>query len=239
MRALQAIIPARYRPAARRAYETVIPLMNLPLTLLQRVVQTPVLLAARSFKRDRKLEIGPGQGRIAGFETLNVVGGINVDYVWNAQRRLPFRRDTFKLIYASHVLEHIPWYRTVDVLADWVRVLQPGGRIEIWVPDGLKICRAFVEAEERNAREFENDGWYRFNEQRDPCLWANGRLFSYGDGRGTAGHPNWHLALFSFRYLKEALLAAGCRWVEPLDRSQVRGYDHGWINLGAVGIKGE
>lgn len=207
------------------------------MTLVQRFVQTPVLLAVRASKVGRRLEIGPGPARIAGFETLNVVGGRNVDFVLNASRKLPFRSGAFETIYASHILEHIPWYRTDEVLAEWVRLLAPEGRLELWVPDGLKICKAFVQAEEAQDTDFHQDGWYRFNEQRDPCRWASGRIFSYGDGRGTPGHQNWHLSMFSHRYLEQALKKAGCRRVEPLSRSQVRGHDHGWINLGVVGIK--
>jgi hypothetical protein len=33
------------------------------------------------------------------------------------------------------------------------------------------------------------------------------------------------------------LKRAGCRNVERLQHSQVRGHDHGWINLGIAGIK--
>jgi ubiquinone/menaquinone biosynthesis C-methylase UbiE len=209
----------------------------MPLTAAQRFVQTPALLLSRRTKRNRHLEIGPGPARIPGFETLNVVGGMNVDYVWNAERELPFGENTFEVIYASHVLEHIPWFRTERVLAQWVRVLAPGGRLEIWVPDGVKICEAFVEAEKHGAKEFEKDGWFRFNGEQDPCVWASGRIFSYGDGSGFRNHPNWHLALFSYRYLEQALKRAGCSRVERLDRSQVRGHDHGWINLGICGVK--
>lgn len=205
--------------------------------MVQRFVQTPVLLLARAARRHRKLEIGPGLQRIDGFESLNIVGGINVDYVWNASGRLPFRSGTFEVVYASHILEHIPWYKTEEVLVEWVRILAPEGRLEIWVPDGLRICKAFVQAEEQGSADYQKDGWYRFNDDKDPCRWASGRIFSYGDGMGTPGHPNWHRAVFSYRYLEQALRRAGCRRVEALTRSQVRGHDHGWINLGIVGIK--
>ena len=237
MKFLQASCPPRFRPVAKRAYFLGRDLATLPLTLLQRFVQTPALLLARAPRRGRKLEIGPGPRKIEGFESLNVVGGTNVDYLWNASRRLPFSANTFEVIYASHVLEHIPWYSTEKVLTEWVRVLAPNGRLEIWVPDGLKICKAFVEAEEQGSTDYHKDGWYRFNDQKDACLWASGRVFSYGDGSGSRGHPNWHSALFSRRYLERALKKAGCRHVEPLSASQVRGHDHGWINLGLVGIK--
>lgn len=237
MNSLRSLVPSQYADTARRLYFLTSGACRMPLTAAQRFVQTPALLLSRRAKRNRRLEIGPGPTRIPGFETLNVVGGLNVDYVWNAERALPFRENTFKLIYASHVLEHIPWFKTERVLAQWVRVLAPGGRLEIWVPDGVKICEAFVEAEKSGTTEFEKDGWFRFNGEKDPCVWASGRIFSYGDGSGFRNHPNWHLAMFSFRYLEQVLKRAGCSRVEPLDRSQVRGHDHGWINLGLCGIK--
>lgn len=237
MNALQSLVPPRLRPAAKRVFFAGQRIVHLPLAILHKLVLTPAHLLARRSLQHRKLEIGPGEVRIDGFETLNVIPAVNVDYVCDAARRLPFRGGTFEVVYASHVLEHIPWYNTEAVLTEWLRILAPGGRLEIWVPDGLKICKAFVAAEERHSRDYQQDGWYRFNEQKDACRWASGRIFSYGDGVGTLGHPNWHLAVFSYRYLEQTLRNAGCRAVERLNRSQVRGHDHGWINLGIAGIK--
>ena len=64
-----------------------------------------------------------------------------------------------------------------------------------------------------------------------------GRVFSYGDGTGATGHFNWHVALFSERYLGELMCKAGLTEVRRMSRSEVRGYDHGWINLGVCGRK--
>ena len=185
----------------------------------------------------RFLEIGPGKKRIPGFETLNIINPKEVDYVCDASKKLPFKDETFDIIYASHILEHIPWYQTENVLKEWVRVLKPRSVLEIWVPDGVKICKTFVEAEENIANNIHLDGWYRFNEEQDPCKWASGRIFTYGDGTGRRNHPNWHFALFSFRYLAQLLLDSGLSNIRQLDRNEIRGYDHGWINLGISGEK--
>jgi SAM-dependent methyltransferase len=185
----------------------------------------------------RCLEIGPGKRRIQGFETLNIVAGWNVDYVCDAARHLPFPDGTFDIVYASHILEHVPWYQTERVLSDWARVLKPGGKLEVWVPDGLKICEAFVAAELNGSERFLEDGWFRFNEGKDPCRWAAGRVFTYGDGSGRTDHPNWHRALFSARYLRKLFEAVPLQDVRQLRRDEVRGDDHGWINLGVTGTK--
>jgi SAM-dependent methyltransferase len=199
-------------------------------------------VVSRSLRRNagrprRRLEIGPGGSRLEGFETLDVLPGRHVDYPVDGAGRLPFEDHTFVLVYASHVLEHIPWYQTVEVLREWARILAPGGALEVWVPDGLKICRTLVGYEDGKGDETARDGWYRFNPDRDPCRWAAGRIFTYGDGTGRTDHPNWHRALFTPRYLERCFREAGLDQVRPLDRSEVRGYDHGWINLGMAGRK--
>ena len=186
---------------------------------------------------ERKLEIGPGKSRIPGFETLNIVASPNADYVVDASKPLPFADSTFEVIYASHVLEHFPWYQTDAVLNEWSRVLAPGGQLEIWVPDGLRICKALVDFECQGDDSTHEDGWYRHNEEEDVCKWASGRVFSYGDWTGRGSSPNWHRALFTPSYLQRALTKAGLTDVRRLSSSEVRGYDHGWINLGMCGTK--
>jgi len=207
------------------------------LTPVQRYLLGPAKLRRNSRKAQRHLEIGPGAKRIAGFETFNVIGGRHVDYVGNARDQLPFADNTFDLLYASHVLEHIAWYRSEETLREWARVLKPGGVLEIWVPDGLRIAEAFVAAERSGSRDLEQDGWWRFNQDRDPCRWMAGRMFSYGDGTGDTSHFNWHVALFSERYLGNLMRHVGLTDVRRMGRDEVRGFDHGWINLGVAGRK--
>jgi SAM-dependent methyltransferase len=200
------------------------------------------LLTKRNLRRNagssrRRLEIGPGPERLPGFESLNIVPGRAVDYVLDATKPLPFPDATFDLIYASHIIEHVAWYQVGVVLREWVRILKPGGHLEIWTPDGLKIVKAYVAAEEHGSTEFHEDNWWRYNERKDPCLWANGRIFTYGDGTGDPHHPNWHRSLFSERHLRSLMHEAGLTALRRMDRSEVRGHDHGWINLGISGTK--
>ena len=188
-------------------------------------------------KSGRMLEIGPGSERIKGFETLSIIGGAEVDYVCDASGRLPFPDGTFELICASHILEHIPWYNTLSTLVEWARVLKAKGVLELWVPDALKICEALVEFERNGVDNSHLDGWYRLNDEKDPCKWAAGRIFTYGDGKGTLDHPNWHRALFTPRYLEKLMRDAGLVDIAPLVKDEIRGHDHGWINLGLKGVK--
>lgn len=204
---------------------------------IHRFLKTRFQLILNRRKKQRFLEIGPGKTRINGFETLDIASNRHADYYWDASRRLPFEKDTFDLLYASHVLEHIAWYQTEKVLNDWVRVLKRGGVIEIWVPDGLKILKALLDYELYRDNYIHLDGWYRYNSERDPYKWAAGRIFTYGDGTGRIDHPNWHRALFTPIYLKKLFENSGLREIRYLDQSEIRGDDHGWINLGMSGVK--
>lgn len=188
-------------------------------------------------KQQRFLEIGPGESRIDGFETINIVKNSNTDYIGDATKRINFPAETFDVLYASHVLEHTPWYLLDKTIKEWARVLKSGGVLEIWVPDGLKVAKAFCDAESGVSNDFMHDGWYRFNEDKDPAKWFSGRIFSYGDGNGTRGHYNFHLAAFSERFLKKLFIEAGFENVTRMDSLECRGYDHGWINLGIRGTK--
>ena len=51
-------------------------------------------------------------------------------------RKLPTEwENSFDVAKATHVLEHFDFAETASVLAEWLRILKPGGRVEICVPD--------------------------------------------------------------------------------------------------------
>ncbi len=200
-------------------------------------VKTCVNLRRFHGRVGRKLEIGPGQFPLKGFETLNIVPGRWVDYVRDAARPLPFDDETFELIHASHVLEHIPWYQTETILREWVRVIRPGGRLEIWVPDALAVCKALIALEEDGDNPIVLDGWDNCNAEQNPYHWVSGRLYAYGDGQGDLGSPNWHRAAFTPKSLAAMFEKVGLTRVRRMDRHEARGHDHGFINLGMLGFK--
>jgi glycosyltransferase involved in cell wall biosynthesis/predicted SAM-dependent methyltransferase len=67
--------------------------------------------------------------------------------------KLPYKDGSVDLIFASHVLEHLG----TDPLADWFRVLRPGGRIRIIVPDMEKLNKMYTDGSISNARYFNAD----------------------------------------------------------------------------------
>jgi len=206
--------------------------MRYVLTQCHKIILTRIHLVLKRKKPRRRLEIGSGRNRLLGFETLDITWARNIDYVLDASKPLPFRDGTFEIVYASHVLEHIPWYKVEDTLREWTRIIKPSGRLEIWVPDGLKICKLVIDAESGLTKIIPDD-WCVRNPDKDPYLWAAGRLF-WG---ANPSYPSWHRGLFTPRYLKLLFEKIGLTDISQLNPQDVRGYDHGWINLGMRGTK--
>lgn len=102
----------------------------------------------------RRLHIG-GKQRSDAWEILNVNPAPVVDHVCNANDLSRFANETFAVIYASHVVEHLDYKgELTSALREWCRVLEPGGQVFISVPDldvlaRLLVAKAGMTTEER------------------------------------------------------------------------------------------
>lgn len=70
-----------------------------------------------------------------------------VDYVMNASDLSPFESNSVDMIYASHVLEHFHHRLNDEVLTtlkEWYRVLKPGGKLLVSVPDLKTLCWLYL-----------------------------------------------------------------------------------------------
>ena len=101
----------------------------------------------------RKLHIG-GKLRVSGWEVMNAVSGDHVDHLGNAKDLSRFADRTFKEIYASHVLEHFDYKdELMSVLKEWERVMIPGGKIYISVPDMDTLAHLFLQKDKLTSEE--------------------------------------------------------------------------------------
>lgn len=92
----------------------------------------------------RKLHIG-GYYRQNGWEVLDANPGPHVDHRQDARDLSQFPEGCFAEIYASHVIEHFKYADVLPAaLKEWFRVLEPGGRVYISVPDMDMLCRLFL-----------------------------------------------------------------------------------------------
>ena len=65
-----------------------------------------------------------------------------VDVVTDVSK-LPFPDNYADEVYVSHILEHFPHTKTVDVLKEWHRILKPGGMLKIAVPDFARTIELY------------------------------------------------------------------------------------------------
>jgi SAM-dependent methyltransferase len=88
------------------------------------------------------IDVGCGPVRISEQEQYKDydILRVDLDEQWEPDYRadiskLPFDTNQFDLVYSSHTLEHFPRNKTCEVLDEWVRVLKPGGKLHLIVPN--------------------------------------------------------------------------------------------------------
>lgn len=88
-----------------------------------------------------RLDIGCGTFKRQGFIGVDPYAEADVHAsMWS----LPFPDDSIEEIYSSHALEHIGKFEVLDTLKEWRRILRPGGKIEIQVPDLRWCCQQWL-----------------------------------------------------------------------------------------------
>jgi predicted SAM-dependent methyltransferase len=101
-----------------------------------------------------KLHIG-GQEKHEGWTILDAIAGPIVDYVGNCNDLSFLAGESCSEVYASHVLEHLGYNGELqNSLKGIYRVLKPGGRLRVAVPDMDSLCRLFVHPNTDPARQF-------------------------------------------------------------------------------------
>jgi predicted SAM-dependent methyltransferase len=91
-----------------------------------------------------RLHVG-GEVRKEGWINFNVQPGPTVDLVGTCTRMSEIAGASVAEIYASHVLEHLSYVDELhQALAEFHRVLVPGGTLMASVPDFHLLCRLFL-----------------------------------------------------------------------------------------------
>ena len=94
-----------------------------------------------------RLHIGCGQRRLPGFVNIDRNYSRATDYVGDASK-LPCKSATVEQIETYHVIEHIPRPSVQHLLAEWFRVLKPGGNVVIECPDFDQAVREYFDGNE-------------------------------------------------------------------------------------------
>jgi SAM-dependent methyltransferase len=191
----------------------------------------------------RKLEIGPHETRrtpdgadSASWDTLDVAYQATHRAKWGSER-LPIKDSAYDWVHASHVLEHLPWWKTLSALAEVYRILKPDGRVTLWVPDAMKIIRMY----EQDSEQFKNleSGWAcgGLNPDKDPWVYLNARIF-WGARPGELGQEqHFHRAMFGEQSLRTLLVKVGFVNVGRIERDTAVDPGHGWMEIGMEGFR--
>jgi predicted SAM-dependent methyltransferase len=103
--------------------------------------------ARRRFRDSRALLINIGCGAKGLDGWVNVDGARlpGVTCVYDARRDLPFPDGSARGIFSEHFLEHVDYYEEAPrLLAECMRVLEPGGVLRIVVPDAEEYVQAYM-----------------------------------------------------------------------------------------------
>jgi predicted SAM-dependent methyltransferase len=140
-----------------------------------------------------KIHLGCGNRKLDGYVNVDARPDAAADEVADVGA-LPFPDGSVALIYACHVLEHVPRPDLAGVLAEWRRVLRPDGTLRLAVPDFKALAALYA---------------------KGVPLW---RLV--GPLHGRQNYPeNTHFVAFDYDYLAWHLTEAGFHSVRRWTRT--------------------
>lgn len=103
-----------------------------------------------------KLELGSGKKRGAnGWTTLDRTPGC--DLYCDLAKGIPFPDQSVTAIYSSHVFEHLTYKEAQILLDECLRVLIPGGKFSICVPNARLYLSAYV-----NSRDITDERFFEY-----------------------------------------------------------------------------
>jgi len=95
-----------------------------------------------------QLHLGCWHRFIPGFVHIDLCDLPHIDYKTNIDSLPMFEDGSVDLVYSSHSLEYFDRVEAERVLAEWYRVLKPGGLLRVAVPDFDKLAQIYQETGE-------------------------------------------------------------------------------------------
>lgn len=115
-----------------------------------------------------KLNIGCEYDHKDGWTNLDIDPGVRPDVLGDARSMPQFADCTFDEILASHILEHFMETEIIPTLKEWNRILAPGGKITIVVPDAWKVCVDWIN--EKLSEDQVLKGFIGDNQSKSPWM---------------------------------------------------------------------
>jgi len=143
-----------------------------------------------------KLHLGSGKRRLKGFTQIDIEPGPCTDIVSDISRLQVIKNSSVEEIYSSHSFEYFDALQAPDVLAEWKRVLIPGGKLYLSVPDLKKLIQIYLDSQSLSS--------------------IIGPLFGRWQNP-QSGETLYHRTVWDFNSLRDFLRDAGFRDIEEFD----------------------
>jgi SAM-dependent methyltransferase len=102
------------------------------------------IISNEIYQSPKKLNLGSSDRLLPNYINIDARASVHPDIVCNISK-LEFASDNeFDLVRASHVLEHFEFREMESVLAEWRRVLRPGGYLMVCVPNFKAIAWSII-----------------------------------------------------------------------------------------------
>lgn len=154
-----------------------------------------------------RLHVGCGMVDAPGYVNVDLLDAPHVHVQSSIDDLGVFPDACAELVYAAHCLEHFGFRHSRAVLAEWVRVLRPGGTLRVAVPDFAVIARAYAAGENLGVLQ---------------SLLLGGQDYRL----------NFHAAVFDEAHLRELLAASGIVDVRRWDPATAD--HHGFTDESAI-----
>lgn len=119
-----------------------------------------------------KLNIGCGGRRIDGYTGVDAVQRPAADIVAKADA-IPLPDSSCDEIMAIHLVEHVHPWEVPGLLQEWHRLLKPGGRLVLELPDLIKCCKNIIDGKMVGGKHPDQLGlWglYGDDREKDPFM---------------------------------------------------------------------
>jgi predicted SAM-dependent methyltransferase len=91
-------------------------------------------IASLTARPPLRLHLGSAGNYLAGWVNVDLIG-MESDLSWDLRSGIPFPDGSAEAVVLEHVIEHFALRDDLDLLAECLRVLAPGGLIRLGVPD--------------------------------------------------------------------------------------------------------
>jgi FkbM family methyltransferase len=118
------------------------------------IIKEHGLINCKRYNKDIRLNIGAGGKEIPGYISVDLYdtrASIMADIT-----ELDFNADSVDEILGYHVFEHLNPYKVRDTLTNWLRVLKPGGKVILEMPNIEELCINFEKASKSKRYELLN-----------------------------------------------------------------------------------